>query len=87
MLKSGRARGAAREVDGAALERLGVERKFSKAVMEMWSSRNITSCSSTGVFQQQETRGKSSMTIVHPQSKISEACEYLRGTQQFALPH
>lgn len=58
LLKFGRARGVAQEVDGAALERLGVERKFSKAVMEMWSSRNITSCSSTDVFQQQEMREK-----------------------------
>lgn len=58
LLKSGRARGAAREVDGAEFEKLGVERRFIKATMEVWSSRNISSCSSTDVFQQQEMREK-----------------------------
>lgn len=70
LLKFGRARGVAQEVDGAALERLGLERKFSKAVMEMRSSRNITSCSSTDVFQQQEMREKAAWPLFIPQAKF-----------------
>lgn len=54
LLKCARARGAAWEV-----ERLRVERGFSKAVMELQSSRNILGCScAMGILQQQKMREK-----------------------------
>lgn len=86
LLKCARARGAAWEVDGAVLERLRVETGFSKAVMELQSSRNILGCScAMGIFQQQKMRGKkAAWPLFIPKAKFLRHVNVLVNT---TLPH
>lgn len=49
---------------------LTLARKFSKAAMETGSSRNISSCSSMDVFQQQEMGEKAQWPLFTPKGKF-----------------